>query len=947
MGRLEQLNEAIKGLARPIAKQGFGGLRAGFSNLFASPSQRQQVQRGYGSGAYSGSYYQMAQLFKELRADPTGLSLAAEETEIVYNCLMVRCSAITGLEWGIYPKAGKRDSNSKVENTPFHRMIQYAQSEYDQDFFFLWELSLGVHGEVFFEKLPRPDGLPGGLRYLNRIAIDPFIFAGHVDYYSYSDDAGMTNFQPDELIRDSLPNLLDDFSGSSDVARALNKVNSDRGRSKHVLAYFRNGAKIGGWLTLRQGAQINEKDYDRLKKDFREHLSSADNAYKWGFLPAEIEAKSSENAPFDHHKELEDSDVQRMHWAMHVPPVLTGAIAASDPLSSLGTLDAAKAFFYENYVQSRAKHIATVVNEKILPWLWMDGYELVFGVDKVLSTMRQTKEQSDKIRAEYEGGNITFNEMREQLGYDTAMGGDWIKVPTPQGVIIVRMDDVGKVPDMAAQMAAAQQPAPAAPPPPAPDANKDVNAALPAAAPPVGKSMCAMLMMPNHPDLMSLQNRVKAYLGDEVACQWNDPATFHVTMLYAPAATDDQMKAFADQLAQMELPELKLNIGSLGVFENVGEYPVHFRIRQNADLLAAQSAMYEAAKSAGILMSSYSQPGMYQPHITMGYATSKPKAVTFKSKLSVVPEALHLAADDDVLLKLSLLDEDEPEPPPAAAKPPFKQITFIAGQAGDAPQGDALDELRAWQRKVDNAQRSGKALGTVKFQNYLVRDVIADGIRAALAEAADKETLDGVFEHARELVSYKAIQATRLDFEMEVEDLLAAARNDEKTRQQFRSKLASLLNKYGKMAFTDGLTDGGIDNPKFSAEDKDTIGSLLAEQSKYVTGLADSLFKEGGISDAEAVQRPAMWWNKSIQPFYDAGLLSADKNGIYEWIYGDAEHCPDCKALNGQRHRLADYNERGLLPKATILRCKGFQCKCAIRRVAGEERGDWLDEVAA
>lgn len=941
MSRLDRFNEAVKGLARPIAKQGISGLRAGLGNLFASPWQRQQVQRGYGSGAYSGSYYQMAQLFKELRADPTGLSLAAEETEIIYNCLMVRCNAITGLEWGIYPKAGKRDSNSKVENTPFHRMIEYAQTEYDQDFFFLWELSLGVHGEVFFEKLPRPDGLPGGLRYLNRIAIDPFIAGGQIQYYSYFDDAGATNFRPDQLIRDGLPNLLDDFSGSSDVARALAKVNSDRGRGKHVLSYFRNGAKIGGWLTLRQGSTLTEIEWGRLKKEFQEHLAGADNAYKWGLLPAEIEAKSSDNQPFEHYQELEDSDVQRMHWAMHVPPVLTGAIPASDPLSSLGTLDAAKAFFYENYVQSRAKHIATVINEKILPWMWMGDYELVFGVDKVLSTMRQTKEQSDKIRAEYDGGNITFNEMREQLGYDTAAGGDWIKVPIPQGALIVRLEDVGKVPDMAAQMLAAQQPAPApaTPPAPAPDANKDVTPATP-----VGKSMCVMLMMPNHPDLMSLQNRVKAYLGDETTCQWNDPATFHVTLLYAPAVPDAQMKAFADQLSQMELPELKLNIGSLGVFENVGEYPVHFKIRQNADLLACQSQMYEAAKAAGIQMSSYSQPSFYQPHITMGYATTKPKAVTFKSKLSVVPEALHLAADDDVLLKLSLLDEDEPEPPPAQVKPPFKQITIFAG--GEAPQGDALDELRAWQRKIENAQRGGKALGTVKFQNYLVRDAIADGIRASLAEAADKEMVDGIFDRARELVSYKAIQATRIDFEDEFDDLLNRARNDEATRQQFRSKLASLLNKYGKMAFMDGLTDGGIDEPVLDEEDQNTIARMLAEQSQYVTGITDVLFKGDGVSDAMAEFKPAMWFNKSINPMYQAGLVSADKNGLYEWVYGDTEHCEDCIKLNGQRHRLKEFDQRGLMPQADRLACKGFNCKCKLVKVAGKARGNWLEAAA-
>lgn len=958
MGRVNQLtnriNQRVQALARPIARDGLKGLRAGVANVLQPARANARESHGYGSGMYSGAYAAMAAAYTELRGDPTGLALLAETSEVINNCLAVRRNAIAGLKWSIYPKRGKRDSNSRVENTAFHRMHDYAYTEFGHNFFDMWELGLSVHGEVMFEKL-KYMGLPGGLKYLNRLALTPFVAGGQLQHYQYSDQGMTKNFMPDEIIRHGYANLLDDFSGSAPVSRALEVGNIDRGMKKHVRAYFRNGAKIGGWLTLRAGATLSPDEFERLKKEFKEHLAGSDNAYKWGFLPAEIEASSSENQPFDHYTELEDSDIERMHWAMRVSPVLTGAIPASDPLSSLGTLEAAKAFFYESFVSPEATAIAQVVNTVILPWLWMDEYEFVFEVDSILATMQQTKDKSDKAQAEFKAMGLSYNEYRQQLGYDPDPAMDDMFWYEGVGLVPkVELPNIWKTKLLVAPsvynselITSKPLPQPVDPnqvvpdnaggaPVADPNAIAAANAAEPTPPPPVvGKSVTLALTLPNHPDLISLQNNVKEHLGD-VPCKWNAPDSYHVTLIHAPAATDAQIKAVMDGLDAIELPELNLRVGSLNAFEGVGQYPVHFRIRQNGDLRSLQQQLYDVCKAAGIAMSSFSQPLLYVPHITMGYTSSKPKSVTFRSKLAVAPKALEVWSDGGEVLTSKSFEDDEPDDDPPAGK-----ATFANGS--QPPQSDALDELRAWRKKVDSARAAGKALASVKFQNYLIRDVIADGIRSALGEAADKDDVDALFERARELVSYKAVQATRIDFELEVEDLLAAARNDEKTRQQFRSKLASLLSKFGKLAFLDGLTDGGIDEPVLSDEDKDTVATMLAEQSQYVSGLADVLFKGDGISDAEAAQRPAMWWNKSINPFYQAGLASADKDGLYEWVYGDTEHCADCVKLNGQRHRMKDYIKRGWLPQADALACHGFNCKCKLVKVAGRARGNWLE----
>jgi hypothetical protein len=186
----------------------------------------------------------------------------------------------------------------------------------------------------------------------------------------------------------------------------------------------------------------------------------------------------------------------------------------------------------------------------------------------------------------------------------------------------------------------------------------------------------------------------------------------------------------------------------------------------------------------------------------------------------------------------------------------------------------------------------------------------------------------------------KAIQSTRLDFEGAFEDVLAEARTGAITKARFGTLLRGLIARYGKAAYRDGLIDGGVTDGATDSDDDSAIALLIAEQSPYVRGLADVVYGPVGVSDAEAVGKPEMWYNKSVSVFYDRGLLSADRNGNYLWTIGIREdHCLDCLRLNGQIHRLRDYTRKNLLPKSSRLKCKGFRCGCTISRTTERARG--------
>jgi len=184
----------------------------------------------------------------------------------------------------------------------------------------------------------------------------------------------------------------------------------------------------------------------------------------------------------------------------------------------------------------------------------------------------------------------------------------------------------------------------------------------------------------------------------------------------------------------------------------------------------------------------------------------------------------------------------------------------------------------------------------------------------------------------------KDIQDTRLDFEAAFSDAIQAVKYDDVSRRRFGIIARALISKMGRQAYRDGLVDGGIEDDELSEDDLSIVAGLAVEQSVYVTAFADTLF-EGSDPDPDA--KAEMWFAKSIMPFYQEGLMSADKNGLYEWVYGDTDHCDDCARLNGQSHRLSGWLKSGFMPQGEALACKGFRCACALVKTSGRARGSY------
>jgi len=190
-----------------------------------------------------------------------------------------------------------------------------------------------------------------------------------------------------------------------------------------------------------------------------------------------------------------------------------------------------------------------------------------------------------------------------------------------------------------------------------------------------------------------------------------------------------------------------------------------------------------------------------------------------------------------------------------------------------------------------------------------------------------------VFEDTKSIpphADYKELDKTRAAFMKQFNATLEELRAGNLNRRRAGIILRGMLNTYGNRAFRDGLEYGGVDVDDADSNDERTIQRLLAEQSPYVSKFTNEIVNGDGITDPQAKQKAIMWFNKSIDPFYQAGLMSADANGMYTWRLGNTDHCSTCSSMAGQRHRLKYYLNSGIYPRSPRLECGGFNCQCSL-----------------
>lgn len=182
---------------------------------------------------------------------------------------------------------------------------------------------------------------------------------------------------------------------------------------------------------------------------------------------------------------------------------------------------------------------------------------------------------------------------------------------------------------------------------------------------------------------------------------------------------------------------------------------------------------------------------------------------------------------------------------------------------------------------------------------------------------------------------------TQAMFVQDVRDLLVSASqpNTYLDRRAFTTVMRSFLKNYGMQAYKDGLAQGQVYVDTLDPEDNLRYMGVLMDQSQYINGLADDVYKAKNVNAGNAQGRAQMW-GKSLQQFIDKGLGSAAANAMFEWVRNPlSDSCKTCLRMNGQVHRFKTYELRDILPRSSKLACHGFRCSCQLVRTTDKARG--------
>lgn len=613
----------------------------------------------------------------------------------------------------------------------------------------------------------------------------------------------------------------------------------------------------------------------------------------------------------------------------------------------------------ENTLKPRCEHYAAEYTEQLAHPYYGREWTIVADFSKILP--ENENEKLTTIRGKLDSLLITIGQAQEEMGLEIdPVTKDYRLV---EGIPV----PVDQLPVLWQSRFAPQQPAgfpfsfnggmqtgnSALPTTPAPlqmeAAAKDID----------GVPLWTGLSLAGSPELVHKQQQVQAYCGD-IACEWVEPSDYHVTLFYARSATPEQAYAFADAVRSMDKPDLTIGVGGLRVFDSDdsrGQYALHFRVSENSDLMDYQEEIYATAVDLGITPSNYSAPDGYKPHITLGYAQTKPRSRRF-GRDSVTPQAVVVSLDNVELARVALTEDEQAE-------------TNTTPTTNTAAQR----ELTQWREKAHRKGASKaidfKAQSIPEDVQMYVRDALNSNpqatrplINAIFVKAKEKLPADepeGSLEPPKKLEgywdSYDRIMAeighewvgaymqrawqqlsgqlSKNTDKADVKKLLAEYHEDLVNEWAGTSSTPGAMLKVilaGMTAGQDALTDGV--NPKpGKAINLAVDWSLVSEEAlKWVQSYLFKLIKGIDQTTAELVQEAIAAWLKeggtledltdAIEPIFKdrrrAELISQTESsrlffegsqkrwedaGVKKMRFrtvNDQHVCPVCSSLNGQ-----------------------------------------------
>lgn len=277
---------------------------------------------------------------------------------------------------------------------------------------------------------------------------------------------------------------------------------------------------------------------------------------------------------------------------------------------------------------------------------------------------------------------------------------------------------------------------------PAPTANAPVErvtpeptaAPSPEETPPPAKRSKASFGQPDGAVILKLNGREDLLITQQILMRlFADGTVFrvtpfedlHITLLQCSLVDEQPFTELAQEIGAAFKQGFEVECDTVGIFPaSDGATPIVLFITIEDDLQAFQADVAAKFMARGILISEYSQPENWTPHITLGYIESG----AIEDDFNYPSEFAGLAN----VLQFSRGDFDPTD-------------TFVA----PAPQADTSlrAELLRWQRKAWKRVKGGQD-AACDFESDVIPPTLNAAIQGALEAAQDRAAITGIFDNA-------------------------------------------------------------------------------------------------------------------------------------------------------------------------------------------------------
>lgn len=620
-------------------------------------------------------------------------------------------------------------------------------------------------------------------------------------------------------------------------------------------------------------------------------------------------------------------------------------------------------------IADKTKMIETAFNWQIFP----DGCELEYDA---------TDDEQDKAKADIDTVRITNVGLLQQQGNINAQEGRALLIN--QGVIDPKQlasSVDAEVADDSAPLATAEN-ATTQPNQGQVDSFDMTSGTSTGSAALSGKDCYVLLSLANDASITAIQDKLKADYPD---VEWEDPADFHVTLVYAKDATDFQQ---IRNILPQSINTMTFAVGPTGTFDNPDKIPLFLTVTPSPELSALQAGLAASFNSLGLELSEYSAAEQWKPHITLGYLSPDDEIPSSTDVVTVSSKSIKFSVDNEDEFDIqyitrqisSLGSKYNPDTAPGAGKfveskhPRASNGKFGSGGSAPTPAAkpDATPTQPATLAAPPNSPivdalisylKNAKMLGRYKngrltvpgetkdrsgdLQSYLRANGFPNAkVTARQTKKGYAYALSGV-EPKKPRKAKKSIKA-----------------NPENHVNAYKKKLESMMSGFvDKVAANPGTFKTAVSGLQNDFLDDlpqdltDAFGVGLAGDDPTADGIDDlqsvadksvGYFKTSFIADLAAVSLAGLTEEgirAALDPFvsrlgmYAGPYWESIWQGVRDvtptsyrvkWVLEPgAQHCEDCVANEGEYDSIDEMEREVGLPGAGQTKCLG-NCRCHI-----------------